>query len=181
MSRDARLPAFGEVEAALARCAIGIDAAELHGLATGFVAAGASLEGDDWLARLHVDADAATVRDYAALNDLRQASIAGLTDPDMGFSLLLPDDDAPLVERVAALLDWCRGFLAGFSLAPNRPPLSEDAQEAFADLANIAGFVVDEDEQDEQALMEIAEFARVAALLIHGDGLLARRHSGRLH
>ena len=181
MNRSVDLPEHGEVQAALAHCAIGIDAAELHGLATGFIAAGASLDGDDWLARLHVDADAATVRADETLDALRQASAAMLADPDMGFALLLPDDDAPLVERVAALFDWCRGFLAGFSLAPNRPPLSEDAQEAFADLANIAGFVVDEDEQDEQALMEIAEFARVAALLIHGDGLIARRKPGRLH
>lgn len=181
MNQNVDLPEHDEVEAALARCAIGIDAAELHGLATGFIAAGASLDGDGWLARLHVDADAAMVRDDVVLNDLREASTVMLADPDLGFSLLLPDDDAPLPERVGALFAWCRGFLAGFSLAPNRPPLSEDAQEAFADLANIAGFVVDEDEQDEQALMEIAEFARVAALLIHGDGLIARRQSGRLH
>ncbi|MCX7557123.1 UPF0149 family protein [Xanthomonadaceae bacterium JHOS43] len=175
------LPPHDAVQAALVRCGVGIDAAELHGLVTGYIAAGASLDGDDWLARLHVDADNVMARADTTLDALRGSSATMLADQDMGFALLQPADDAPLGERIAALFAWCRGFLAGFSLAPNRPALSDDAQEAFADLANIAGFVVDDDDQDEQALMEIAEFARVAVLLIHGDALISRRDSGRLH
>ena len=33
--------------------------------------------------------------------------------PDMEFEPLLPDDEAPLEERTAALAQWCQGFLYG--------------------------------------------------------------------
>ena len=39
----------------------------------------------------------------------------------------------------------------------------------------------DGDEEDEEALAEIGEFVRVAALLIHGDCVLGPRHRQQLH
>jgi hypothetical protein len=84
-----------------------------------------------------------------------------------------------LGERSGALFDWCRGFLGGFGLAAGQaPPLSEEASEALADLAKLAAATPqdDGDEEDEQALAEIEEFVRVAALLLHGDCVLAPRH-----
>ena len=58
------------------------------------------------------------------------------------------------------------------------PPLSEEAGEALTDLARLAAASPqdDGDEEDEQALVEIEEFVRVAALLLHGDCVLAARH-----
>lgn len=174
-------PEFDAVSAALTRCRISIDAAELHGLMIGHLTAGEDLPEQDWFARIHVDGDPAAVREDAVLTALREAGMTTLVDPNLGFSLLLPDDDAALTERASALFSWCRGFLAGYSLVPGRTPLSDDAQEAFADLTHIATFLVDEDEQDEQALVEIAEFVRVAVLLIHGDVLISLKRQDRLH
>ena len=37
------------------------------------------------------------------------------------------------------------------------------------------------DDEDEDALAEIEEFVRVAALLLHGDCVLAARHRQRLN
>jgi uncharacterized protein YgfB (UPF0149 family) len=89
-----------------------------------------------------------------------------------------------LLDRSAALFDWCRGFLGGFGLAAgNQPPLSEEGSEALADLARLAAATPQEDgdDEDEEALVEIEEFVRVAALLLHGDCALGPRHRNRLN
>lgn len=179
---DADLPSHDHVEAALARCAIGVDAAELHGLMAGFLAAGGSLQGDDWLGRLHIEAEQGLVQRNTVLQRLHRATQESFDDDDLGFDLLLPDKSASVPERVQAMLAWCRGFLSGFALAPSRVPLGEEAQEAFADLSRIASFSVDDDEQDEAALMDITEFVRVAVLLIHAGRAQGLDGSGeRLH
>jgi uncharacterized protein YgfB (UPF0149 family) len=86
--------------------------------------------------------------------------------------------------RADALLAWCRGFLGGFGLASGAsPPLSEEGGEALADLGRIAGSALDYDDPDadEDALAEIEEFVRVAALLLHSDCVLGPRHRRQLH
>ncbi len=181
MNPEVGLPPYAEVGASLARVGAGIDAAELHGLVTGFLVAGADLGGKDWPQQLHVDiAPDALTRDDT-LDRLPAASAAALADPDLSFAPLLPADDAPVAERADALFSWCRGFLAGFSLVPERVPLTEDAQEAFGDLAEIAAFVLQEEEQDESALVDVTEFTRLAVLLIHGDVLASSQRPGSLH
>ncbi len=174
MSEDADLPSYEAVCASVAHG--GIDASELHGLICGYLAAGASLEGVHWPERLHV-----SIAPDHTLDQLCQASATGLSDLELGFQLLLPPDDVAVIERAQALFIWCRGFVAGFALTPATTALSEEAREAFEDLAEIAAFVPQDDEQDEQALLEVSEFARLAALLIHGDVLLASRRRDRLH
>ncbi len=181
MNRALEFPSYHEVHASLARGGAGVDVAELHGLMVGLLSAGGSLSGNDWPERLHVNLGPDALSEGGTLDQLRIAAASALADPDFGFAPLLPEEDAPLAQRAAALFIWCHGFLAGFSLGPDRAPLSEEAQEAFNDLAEIAAFVADDDEQDEQALTEVTEFVRVAALLIRGDVLAETGPSKRLH
>jgi len=120
----------------------------------------------------------------SVLDRLREASVAQLEDRDFGFDLLVPDPDASLAERSSGLFDWCRGFLGGFGLAAGaHPPLSEESTEALGDLAKLATASPQEegDEDDEEALIEIEEFVRVAALLLHGDCAMAIRQRRQLH
>ena len=115
----------------------------------------------------------------SVLERLREATVGQLEDRSFGFELLLPEEDASLSARSGALFAWCRGFLGGFGLAAGAsPPLSEEGTEALADLARLAAATPqdDGDDEDEQALAEIEEFVRVAALLLHGDCVLAARH-----
>jgi hypothetical protein len=95
----------------------------------------------------------------------------------------LPDDDAPVAERGEALVAWCRGFLGGVGLAGIEPKLGEEAREALGDVARIAESDVsyDDPDADEEALVELEEFVRVAALLIHGDCVAAASDRKRLH
>jgi uncharacterized protein YgfB (UPF0149 family) len=102
----------------------------------------------------------------------------------MGFALLLPEDDASLADRADALLGWCRGFLGGYGLgAGDAVPETPEAREALDDLGKIAAsrLSYDDPEGDEAALLEVSEFVRVAALLLHGDGTHAPRPPRRLH
>ena len=181
---DHDLPPHQAVAAEIAQLRLGVDAAELHGSLCGHLSGGGDSGRTDWLHRLALDPAAAEPAADGALDRLYQVSRAQLTDPDLGFALLLPDEDAPVAERAEALLGWCRGFLGGFGLAAGaQPPLSPEASEALEDLSKIAAsnLSYDDPEGDEAALIEVAEFVRVAALLLHSDCAGAPRAKHSLH
>lgn len=172
MDRPA-LPPHDDVTNEIARLRLGVDAPELHGSLCGFLSAGGELTRTDWLRRLEIEPDPVDLGD-GALDALYLATRAQLGDPGLGFELLVPEDEQPLDERAEALLAWCRGFLGGFGLVGRSTrPLSAEAREALDDLGKIAAsnLSYDEPETDETALVEVSEFVRVAALLLHGDSL----------
>ncbi len=87
--------------------------------------------------------------------------------------MLLPDDDRPLVERATGLYDWVRGFLFAFGVlgVPERD-LSAQTREIVRDFTDLTRMDLDdlEDHQEnEEALTEVTEFIRVAAMLIHEE------------
>lgn len=172
------LPASSALDADIRRLALSTSVAELHGGLSGWLAGGGASD-RRWLANVLADPALPEVEADGALDQLRLATASQLVDRGFAFELLLPDAEAPLDERSGALFDWCRGFLGGFGLAAGaNPPLSEDSREALADLAKLAAAQPqpDGDEEDEEALAEIEEFVRVAALLLHGDCVLAPQH-----
>ncbi|WP_133000488.1 UPF0149 family protein [Luteimonas arsenica] len=177
------LPSFPEIEQACREAGLATPAPELHGGLCGWLAGGGD-PGGNWLARVMVDDDLAAPVEGSALARLHAATLAQFEDRDFGLALLGPDDDASLAARSGALFDWCRGFVGAFGLAAgSEPRLSEEGQEALADLARLARVTAqdDGDEEDEEALAEIEEFVRVAALLLHGDCALAARHRNSLN
>ena len=175
---DVELPGWTAVHDAIAALRLGMTPAEMHGALTGWFAGGGA-DAPDWLGRVMADDALPQVPADSPLDALRNASRVRLDDRGIGFELLLPAADASLGERSGALFDWCRGFLGAFGLAAGaNPPLSEEGEEALADLAKLAAATAqdDGDEDDEDALAEIEEFVRVAVLLLHGDCVLAPRH-----
>lgn len=177
------LPDIADVAAASRQLGLAVEPSELHGALCGWLAGG----GDDapaWPARVLADEQLPAPAPDSALDLLRQATATQLEDRGFGFDLLLPASGRPLDERAEALFAWCRGFLGGFGLAAGAaPPLSEEGQEALQDLARLAKASAEssEDEEDEDALAELEEFVRVAALLLHGDCVMAPRHRRRLN
>jgi uncharacterized protein YgfB (UPF0149 family) len=172
------LPLPEDVATTLRGLDVALSPAEVHGALCGWVAGGGAA-GPDWLARVLADDALPAVPAGNALDRLREASVAQFEDRDFSFELLLPGADASLGERSGALFDWCRGFLGGFGLAAGaEPPLSEESREALVDIARLAAASAQDegDDEDEDALTEIEEFVRVAALLLHGDCVLAPRH-----
>jgi uncharacterized protein YgfB (UPF0149 family) len=115
---------------------------------------------------------------------LREHAVEQLDARNFALDLLVADEDASLAERSGSLFDWCRGFLGGFGLSAGaNPPLSDEGREALADIAKLAAAAPQDegDEDDEAALVEIAEFIRVAALLLHGDCVLGPQHRRSMH
>lgn len=187
MQQHTPLPSWPEIDAAAAALALALalaaTPAEVHGALCGWLAGGGS-DDANWLRNVFADDALPSPASGSDLDVLKRASVEQFEDRDFGFDLLLPDDEASLSERSDALFDWCRGFLGGFGLAAgNDPPLSEEGNEALADLASLAAATAqdDGDDEDEAAYAEIEEFVRVAVLLLHGDCVMGPRHRQRLN
>lgn len=177
------LPDIAAVDAASRQLGLATDASELHGALCGWLAGGGAADGT-WLARALADDSLPAPAPGSALDQMREAAVVQLEDRGFSFELLLPAADRSLDERAEALFGWCRGFLGAFGLAGGAtPPLSEEGQEALQDLARLAKASAEssEDEEDEDALAELEEFVRVAALLLHGDCVLGPRHRRSLN
>lgn len=154
-----------------------IDPAELHGLLCSLLCLDADLDRDRWLdyAREAL-ADGGewpeSVGDLLA--KLLEFGAAQMNDADGFMTPLLPDDDAPLRQRVDAISHWCHGLLYGLGLGEieRRGVLSEESWEFLDDVTDIAqiGFDTDEaGETDETAYTEVVEYLRVGLLMIQQD------------
>ncbi len=175
------LPSYAEVAEQIGALELSVDPSELHGSLCALRCG--AVPRANWLAEAMGDATVAAPPAASPLGRLDAATIAQLGEADFGFDLLLPDEAVPVEVRGEALVSWCRGFLGGVGLAGIGPELGEEAREALDDVARIAESDVayDDPEADEEALMELEEFVRVAALLIHGDCLAASHERRRLH
>ena len=152
---------------------------EAHGILCGLLCGGASDPLNAWFLQLLPAAESAEPADpllagvREGLSDLAAATQNGIRDPDLGFHPLLPDDDRPLAERATALYDWVRGFLFAFGvLGVAESDLSEQTREIlrdFTDLTRMDLDNLDDAEENEEALAEVIEFIRVAAMLIHDE------------
>jgi uncharacterized protein YgfB (UPF0149 family) len=178
------LPPHADVTAQLHELAVGMDASELHGSLCGYLSGGQAPGRGDWINQMLADPEPVDIEANSPLDRLFTATAGLLESPDFGFELLLPHIDESVSERGEALLGWCRGFLGGFGLAAGaEPPLSDESKDALADLGRIAGSELSYEDpgNDEEALEEVAEFVRVAALLLHSDCVLGPRHRRSLN
>lgn len=161
---------WDEAETRLAAVLDWIRPAELHGLLCGSACAGGALDDRSWLGRLveHAGEDLAGQADDAALIWFRNRALVNLGDADLRFDLLLPDENAPLADRLDALAAWCSGFLSGYGLAGGQSDhLDEDGVSGLGDLAAIADLDPDTEEVDaEENHAELVEYVRVVVLLL---------------
>ncbi|GAB3298232.1 UPF0149 family protein [Pseudidiomarina andamanensis] len=151
------------------------NAAEVHGILTGMIAGGASVEGDDWLLLLsdlihEGQSFKPVVRER--VTEMAADICASMRDPDLGFNLLLPSDHESLFERLSSMIGWVQSFLVGFGVnQTNLTGLSEDVREVIDDMVEIAklDFAVDEDEEAERAYFEVVEYLRISAMLCFNE------------
>ena len=161
---------YAEMQQALAGARAVSDAPEAHGTLSGALCAAVNYGFDDWLGELFTDNHcAASTR--SALRNLFNSTRASLIGGQMAFSVLLPDDDEPLVQRTAALGQWCQGFLYGLGTSSIRDAddLPPEIAEVVRDLTAISQVGVDSNESDqanEEAYAELVEFVRVGARLL---------------
>jgi uncharacterized protein YgfB (UPF0149 family) len=109
----------------------------------------------------------------AALEQLAVWTQAAIGPTSLSFELFLPADDRPLHERASAVLDWVRGLLFGLALGGlGQEQRQGQTAEVFDDLVELTRMDLDaiaDSDADEQALTEIVEFLRVAAMLIREE------------
>ena len=136
---------------------------ELHGLLTGIVCVTQAPTPDEWLQIL------ATLTvpqlEQEALELLSEETddvFHALSEDELDYLPMLPDDEHPLSERVQALADWCTGVVLGFGLASGniRPDEAELIQH-LQDIAAVEFDDTDNDEEGEISYQELYEFVRL--------------------
>lgn len=129
----------------------------------------------------HVDLEGSwPERVSSLLVALRDEAVLAFDGDGLDLSLLLPDDDEELGLRVAALGQWCEGFLVGFgtgSAGAADASLPPALQEAIADLAAVSQVdVPDQEGVEEEALFAaVTEHCRMAALMVFTEWQLRAR------
>ncbi|MCE2596518.1 UPF0149 family protein [Motilimonas cestriensis] len=170
------LPDFDEVTRIFESASLMVGAAEVHGVLAGLVCAGVKLDATSWEAPfndlineglgLPAEAKKTATQLYSIICEQ-------LTDGNMGFKLLLPDDEVPLDERAEAMAQWAQSFLVGFGIMQsklNQAP--ENIQELITDIRDISQVSLDfeqEDEESELAFNEVVEYLRIGALLCFNE------------
>jgi uncharacterized protein YgfB (UPF0149 family) len=165
---------FPEVARVLQLLQSSVAAAESHGCLCGALCTIQQYPLESWLDELVPDADDDPADDRAPLRLLFADTVRALRGDEMEFQLLLPDDDALLVERATALSQWCQGFLYGFGTAGPVPrdQLGGEVDEVLRDLTHISQASVEtgaDAEEEEQAYSEIVEYVRAGVQLIHDE------------
>lgn len=176
------LPDYATVAAALERCGTAECPAELHGFAVGMSVAGVAEPLTIWQQEVYADFDPADVLasecrillDRVFASAFADQVAAGEEQPPYALTLLLPQDIVVDASRLVAVRDWCQGFLFGFGLGGEAvaAQLSAQTRELLNDFAEITRLDTDgveNDAENQSALIEIEEYLRTGVMLIRDE------------
>ena len=171
-----------DLQAALARARIAVDASEAHGWLAGALCVRDGYGASDWLAEMADDSGGVAPGLDPALAGMHAETLEALRSDAFEFSPLLPDDDAPLADRVAALSAWSDGFLFGVGTGASEQAIAAagDVGEFLRDLADIARVELEPGgggDAGEGDFMELVEFVRAGAQLTFDELAAARVHA----
>ncbi|HUO80604.1 MAG TPA: UPF0149 family protein [Steroidobacteraceae bacterium] len=176
---------FDELDDALAASGAALTAAETHGALCGMLAAVARFDPAAWVDGVLSDAGSGedALRSRNLLATLAVETQAALLSQDLDFEPLLPDDEQPLERRVAALADWCAGFLYGAGTGGLRagegavPATVEEVIRDFGEISRASIDAEETEESNEASYAEIVEYLRAGAQLAYEE-LEAHRAGG---
>ena len=136
---------------------------ELHGLLTGIVCVTQAPTTDEWSQILNtLNVPALQPEALESLTDEAEDVAHALSDDELDYLPMLPDDSHLLVDRVQALADWCAGVVLGFGLASGH--IRGEEQELIEHLQDVAAVEFEEsdnDEEGEESYQELYEFVRL--------------------
>lgn len=165
---------FDQIEEFFYQLKVAVTPSSYHGFLCGRIAAGAVTIDElvvlscDWLT---LDEERVSAADDA-LRELIAAVVEGVSDDGFSFQLLLPSEELPLSERLAATGEWCGAFLSGVGEGLGGAfNVTEDGREALEDLAAIAQVSTElhGDDDEERDYAELCEYIRVAVQLLYDD------------
>ncbi|ARG96239.1 UPF0149 family protein [Legionella micdadei] len=148
---------------------------ELHGMMCGYLCAGAASEGEAYLRALTSSKKDKSTRAAAlAIFEVYTISQQQLGNFDFGFELLLPSEEESLMDRAQAFSEWCEGFtqsmaISGINAEQFQEEESQEALQHLQEFAQLDYESLEVNEEDEKALMEVSEYARMAVLRLYGD------------
>ena len=148
-------------------------AADCHGFLCGHLCVNDTPDPETWKEYLDLQTEVDSLVDecHEEIGLLLTETRRNLDAPELDFHPLLPDDDAPLADRVVALSEWCYGFLNGFALGQHSATVlgNEEGKELIENFTRICQVETSEmaDESDEQALFELVEYVRIGAIYIY--------------
>lgn len=190
-------PTYDELAALLAAYGDAFSGSECHGILCAMASCQPGLESEAWARQMlsgeieavlegsdvPVASGGVDASDKETLKALFEDSVKQLGDPELGFQLLLPDDDTPLEQRTEALASWCAGYLYGLSLGGIKEfrGFSEPVQEFSQDLVEIARLShedEDDNEAGETAFFDISEYVRMGVLMLRDELLNTEDQTG---
>ena len=157
------------LDQALKQAALGATASEVHGVISGLICGGVSLEDRSWYPAfndLMNDGQALPAELKTQVETLFLDSSNAIAGDSMDFNLLIAEE--PLQLRAATLVQWVESYLAGFAVMQNElNKAPKEIKEAIDDLSQIAQLDADleDDEDNAQGLEELYEYVRTVAML----------------
>ncbi|RTZ66414.1 MAG: YecA family protein [Aquificaceae bacterium] len=153
------------------------DVAESHAIATGMLAANTAADKLTWIKQVMGEIEESTLPPadvIKSLGDWFEEIKTQLQDSGLRFELCLPDDDEPLAKRIAALQEWCRGFIFGIAMSGVKDfgRLPEDTRDLLTDFSRIGAeeeFDIDDIEESEASYADISQYVRIGVLLINEE------------
>lgn len=152
---------------------------ELHGLMLGELVGGLTRTAADWLQQVyhHMGVEALDAERYANVTEdllgFYQQTRESIDKDSSAFSLLLPDDDYALSERIDSLVAWVSGFLEGVAVSASErlQKVGEDLQEILRDFVEICQLDsrVGQEEASEKEFFEILEYVRIGVLNLYAE------------
>ncbi|APF01913.1 TPA: UPF0149 family protein [Legionella pneumophila] len=178
------LPEYDDFVQSISVLALTMSGSELHGIMCGYLCAGADSQGEAYIrALLNNRKDEQSRNALLSLFSVFSISQQQINNFDFEFQMLLPDDDESLVIRAQAFSEWCEGFtqgltIAGVGMEQFYEEESQDALQHLIEFAEMDCESLEVGEEDEQALMEVTEYTRMAVLRLHSDLVLHERELG---
>ena len=165
--------AYQEINEIFQQHDIGCSAAEAHGIATAMLCVDARADVNRWLGELFEDEVALVEEEKAALLILfeRTRLLLNPDETEFEFDLFFPDND-DLQEHTIALSEWCSGFLWGIGYSHSAANWSGETDGILKDMVEITKLEQDVDEEndeDEEAFMQLHEYLRAAVLIIRDE------------
>lgn len=173
--QDLQLPAYDQIQSGIQPLNLPLSVSELHGLICGYICADSKSQAEAYLRTLIASTHQIDCKEASALLFTCYSISLHLIEAfDFSFQLLIPDEEASLLERAQAFSDWCEGFTQGLTLSNKGYEHFHDkeAQDALSHIEEFAQLDPDSlmmDEEDELALVEIQEYTRLAVLRLYGD------------
>lgn len=169
-------PEYKQIKNALTSVQSPYSPEDCHGMLCAMLIVNNSLKFKRWLDEICTHARSEheiTSSEQDALSILYDQTRQELNDALLNFSLLIPEENSSLSERVSSLKKWCDGFLFGLALAgvKDMSQLPEDSFEIMQDIVTISQASEDdeEDEMNEAAYLDIVEYVRMGVLLVNEE------------